>query len=92
MDKQDFILRGAEFIIALSAVAGIFYKIFNHATKKIIESSLDEVKSTLNVISSEVSYNSGHSLKDKVRDVDLRLSSISGKVDVIMEVVKHGDG
>jgi uncharacterized protein YoxC len=91
MEMDEFILRGAEFVIALSAVAGIFYKIFNHATKKIIDSSLQDVRSSLETISSEVSYNSGHSLKDKVRDVDLRLSSMSGKVDVIMEVVKHGD-
>jgi hypothetical protein len=89
MDIEVLVVRFMEFVIALSAVAAIFYKLFKRGVEQALDPKLDSIQSELSDIKIEVQYNSGKSLKDKVRQLDIKLASLGGQLETLMEMMRR---
>lgn len=89
MDWGTVVLRFFEFVIALSAVAAIFYKVFKRGVERALEPKLDTIHADISEIKAEVQYNSGKSLKDKVRQLDISLANVSGQLNAMMEMMRR---
>lgn len=94
MELEQVVLRVLEFVIALSAVAAIFFRLFKRGVEQALEPMLDDITTQLSAIKAEVEYNSGSSLKDKVRQLDISVSALNGQIQALILLVgkeRRGD-